>query len=1321
MKYVNTLDLDEHGISSMFMERIKNESMVLEFGCAAGRFTKHLKEQMQCKVHIVEIEREAFDLAMAFAEDGICCDIMSFEWERYFAGMQFDYIMFADVLEHLPNPDAVLKKVKPFLAPHGEVLISIPNIGHKDILIGLYQNQFTYRNLGLLDNTHVHFWGYHDLPDFAEKNGFAIVEEKAVYVNDSEIHTDTTSISTDILSTLASKEFALVYQFFLVLQPKEFAVPHPQGLSLQDAYTRENSKAWIYYDDGAGYSEEKKLQIYGRITGAATIYTVNSAEPVLANASSLQVSILFSQVPSLFKITVTSMGETIPFHVPNQLRSGDTVAVLSTLSSIILPYEGQDIKIFIQKKEGAVSLYLNDLIESRALAQQALQQRYDAALQDHAQMLAAHSQLMNAHDQLVTAHSQLIDLHSKASMQLDAMTDAYNQLHIGMDAMSVAYNQLHIQLDNTNEAYSQITNAFFWKATKPLRIVVDAIKRTRPGYLSLRTLSYLRYFGLKATFAKAKETLFHKPAAAATPNPAPVQTGAALLPFAALVETAKQANDSIYLENAIAKMDTDKKRHILLISHELTLTGAPIAVAYMARALKKLGYAPLVISPTDGKMSSEIANDNIPVIIVQDILSADRIQSIAPLFDLCVCSTLATYHPVTQLCKTQIPTLWWVHEARASYLAGRLEPAIPQELSENIHTYCVGNYARKLLFEYRPNYETGTLLYYVPDLRANYDLCEPLYDASFINGRMVFALIGTLEERKAQNILIEAIERLPQALLDRCLFFIVGKFFFEALNTRVSQAVLKYPNHVIHIEELSRTDILRLYKNIDCAICTSTDDPMPITITEAMLLEKFIICSENTGSADILKDYNAGMIYYNNSATELAAIIEKTVTGGYDLPLYRKNARLAYEKHFSATPFLIHLKSAISETLDYNKKKHFNARVSIVIPVFNPGPELESAVELFHNQKNIDNVEIILVDSGTSTENMGLAFKRADKVIHIAHEDFSHSYARNLGASHATGDILLFTTQDAIPIGNNWLHNMIAPILQNTNIVAVSCAELCPDDTELFYQCAINLHKNFMLEGETFLLGQYHQNMTDYEIRRNGSLSDIATAVRRDIFEKFLYRFNYAEDLDLGMRLIKAGYNLVITADERILHGHNRPAGYYLKRSCVEALAFRKIFETTPPLISSEEIVSNILNSVAVITNVFHTMRRESHKDDIATYFSCLSKEFEKTKLLLEIGALKIKFAEIQDPLLMECMHSLLSLDVPITGCASILADIQHYLNNILAPYALQTIKDPSQNMKAEIHDAILKQTCLHIGGLLTRAMENDAISALVEKLSTGV
>lgn len=114
MKYNEPLVIKENDSLSILLKYIRHYSKVLEFGCANGRITKYMAEQLNCEVSIVEYEKEAYQDAVKFVADGLYTDIMQFEWCKYFQS-SFDYIIFADVLEHLANPKEVLIKTHKLL------------------------------------------------------------------------------------------------------------------------------------------------------------------------------------------------------------------------------------------------------------------------------------------------------------------------------------------------------------------------------------------------------------------------------------------------------------------------------------------------------------------------------------------------------------------------------------------------------------------------------------------------------------------------------------------------------------------------------------------------------------------------------------------------------------------------------------------------------------------------------------------------------------------------------------------------------------------------------------------------------------------------------------------------------------------------------------------------------------------------------------------------------------------------------------------------------------------------------------------------------
>jgi glycosyltransferase involved in cell wall biosynthesis len=254
--------------------------------------------------------------------------------------------------------------------------------------------------------------------------------------------------------------------------------------------------------------------------------------------------------------------------------------------------------------------------------------------------------------------------------------------------------------------------------------------------------------------------------------------------------------------------------------------------------------------------------------------------------------------------------------------------------------------------------------------------------------------------------------------------------------------------------------------------------------------------------------------------------------------------------------------------------------VSVVIPVKDAGPELSDLIGRMKRQEGFRAVEMVIVDSGSTDGSAETAESLGADVVRIAPELFSHSYARNLAAERARGDYLLFTVQDALPSSDRWLLEMFSG-LKRHQAAAVSCGEEPRGDADLFYRAISWQHHRFMSRwGRDAVLSRLPDD-TPMEARRNGQITDVACLIGRELFLRYRYRGNYAEDLDLGLRLTGDGYRLAFLASTRIFHSHNRPAYYHLKRSYVESLALFDLLPGFPsgPVDDAASVADDIVYS----------------------------------------------------------------------------------------------------------------------------------------------
>jgi len=209
------LEMDTRNPLSLIISRVAKNSTILEFGPANGRMTKYLKEVLGCTVYAVELDEESAKDATEFCKEILVGDIEKFQWLKKYQDIEFDYIIFADVLEHLYNPEMVLTKAKALLKDEGSILMSLPNIAHNAIIMDLINDKFTYRKRGLLDLTHVRFFTKNTLEELILNCGLEIAFETATYAEpqDTEFKTNYADFNASIVSLLNGREFGEAYQF----------------------------------------------------------------------------------------------------------------------------------------------------------------------------------------------------------------------------------------------------------------------------------------------------------------------------------------------------------------------------------------------------------------------------------------------------------------------------------------------------------------------------------------------------------------------------------------------------------------------------------------------------------------------------------------------------------------------------------------------------------------------------------------------------------------------------------------------------------------------------------------------------------------------------------------------------------------------------------------------------------------------------------------------------------------------------------------------------------------------------------------------------
>lgn len=162
-----------HGSHMKIIGLIGENKMVLDVGCATGYIGKRLKKK-GCALVGIEIDKECAKIAEGAYSDIIIADVEKLDVISYPEHF-FDVIVFADILEHLKNPDATLIKFKKYLKNDGAIIVSLPNIARIEIRLKLLLGKFDYEEIGILDRTHLRFFTLKTAKHLLEKNGYKII------------------------------------------------------------------------------------------------------------------------------------------------------------------------------------------------------------------------------------------------------------------------------------------------------------------------------------------------------------------------------------------------------------------------------------------------------------------------------------------------------------------------------------------------------------------------------------------------------------------------------------------------------------------------------------------------------------------------------------------------------------------------------------------------------------------------------------------------------------------------------------------------------------------------------------------------------------------------------------------------------------------------------------------------------------------------------------------------------------------------------------------------------------------------------------------
>jgi rhamnosyltransferase len=237
-------------------------------------------------------------------------------------------------------------------------------------------------------------------------------------------------------------------------------------------------------------------------------------------------------------------------------------------------------------------------------------------------------------------------------------------------------------------------------------------------------------------------------------------------------------------------------------------------------------------------------------------------------------------------------------------------------------------------------------------------------------------------------------------------------------------------------------------------------------------------------------------------------------------------------------------------------------RVSVLIPTYRPGPSIVRVLERVAAQRIDVPFEVVIVDSTSSPDDVARMRSYPVRFHQIQSAEFGHGRTRNLLASLAAGDLLLFLSQDAEPVSEDWMHCLLQPFEDQR--VAGTYARQMPRRTadpliRFFLQ-----HTYGPRPAWRSLSGSRAVSIDDI------FFSNVSSAIRRDVWQQHPFRDDIvmSEDQYWAFDVLNDGYDVVYVPDAQVYHSHNYTLPMLFSRNWQSGASLRGLIADSPSAIA---------------------------------------------------------------------------------------------------------------------------------------------------------
>jgi rhamnosyltransferase len=242
-------------------------------------------------------------------------------------------------------------------------------------------------------------------------------------------------------------------------------------------------------------------------------------------------------------------------------------------------------------------------------------------------------------------------------------------------------------------------------------------------------------------------------------------------------------------------------------------------------------------------------------------------------------------------------------------------------------------------------------------------------------------------------------------------------------------------------------------------------------------------------------------------------------------------------------------------------------RASAVIPVRDGARHLEKLLPCLRQQDLAGGLEIVGVDSGSSDRSVELLSRHGALVVPLRPAEFDHGSARNLGASAARGEIVIFLSQDALPADGHFAARLVEALEQDLRLAGAFARQVPWPDADPLTRRDLASWVAAGSQPRVVFLRADEVARPALERYRLTAFDNVASAVRRQVLLQHPFeRTRFGEDVEWAQRVLTLGHGLAYVPEAVVFHSHRRSARALLRRNYLgHRLLFRLFGLRTVP------------------------------------------------------------------------------------------------------------------------------------------------------------